>query len=485
MNKSYRIVTAAIAIASLLPLMLVHMEMWDGVLYAEGYRTNDLSYLDPMLWMGKHLTVWGLTLLQKVALLTGIPHKFFTNVLTVASILGVARETYKYLVARFSLSPESATIASWFVLAYPIWHIFITAANSDYVFYFWLFMAAVNLRGTRPVAAVLLLLVSLQFYSLFAFAIGFACTDFFMDADRANYRRKALGVILFSAVLLAGFVILNVAVNIHGAKATDNTFKIERLVSFAHFAILAGAVFAVWAVARIRWLDARQSERWLRLSLSFLALSFFAALAYWAVGRPMRFFSFGSYGSRHTILCAVPFAMAVGLGAEALLARGRTKLLRAVAALLATAAVVVLYQGYDHKVAALMYKDMMVESLRRVEEPPAGYISIAAVGYEAPRHFQKIDTNDALHMAYGKQAWQANGFWARRGHVYAEPDMHELYPAANEEDRKWVLAKDFRETAFTRYDFILENYHQEGRIWYWYNYLARDYTCFQPRLVKL
>lgn len=485
MNKSYQWITAAIITATLTPLMLVHMEMWDGTIYEMGYRLNDLSYLDPSLWMGKYITVYLWHGIHELSLLTGLPHKAFTNVITFISILGIARAAYRYLIAQFDLSKEAACIASWFVIAFPAWHVFISGANSDYVMYFWLFMEAVNLRHRHPVMATVLLIISLQFYSLFAFAIGFAGAEFFMTVKKTNYKQKFLKAFLFCAVLLAGFIVLQNLINIHGARGGDNNFKLDRLQSFVNYFIMAASLLSAWLIAKFKWLTEEQSDRAIRLLLSFLSLALFAGLAYWAIGRPMRFFAFGSYTARHTILCSIPMALAIGAFADYAIKAGHKKLLQYTTSLCITAFIVVLYQGYDHKVAALVFKDMLIESLQNVPEPESGFVSIAAKGYQAPRHFHTIDTNSAFYRAYGKAAWGGNGFWAKRGHIYDKKELKEFYRPNLETEPKWQLIMDLKGDAFTRYDFIVENYHQEGRFWYWYNYLTKDYDYFKARLVKL
>lgn len=483
-SKQYQAVTIAISFVSLAPLMLVHTEMWDGVFQDVAFSSNDLSFLDRILWMGRYITYYVWYLFQEISLATGIPHKAFTNTLSVLSIIGISRETYKYIRDRFSLTPTAACIGSWFVLAFPAWHVFISGANSDYILFTWLFMMAVNLREKKRMLALVLLCISLQFYSLFAFAIGFACVDFIMSADKHNYRKKALSVILFSATLLVGFILLKALININGANQTDNTFKLDGLQYIMYFVALSAVLLSGWTVLRFKSHDAANTERYLRLLLSFLALSFFACLAYWAIGRPMRFFSFGSYTSRHTILCCIPLAMAIGVAANYALQNRKENLVKCLSFFFVTAFIVILYQGYDHKIAAIIYKEMMIESFEAIPEPESGYISIAARGYQAPRHFQAHDTNHAMYKAYGKAAWLANGFWARRGHIYTFNDLKNLYSESLEKDLKWVFGMDVTGDKYTSYDFIVENYHQEGRFWYWLCYLYNKYDVFNARLVK-
>lgn len=456
--------------------------MWDGVIYEMGYIKHDLSYLDPILWMGKYLTFLLWSFFEKLTLLTGIPHKFFTNILTVVSLVGIFKAICTYLRDQFGIAAEAACIGGWLVLSFPAWHVFMSGANSDYVFYLWLFLLAVNLRKKHPLLALGLLVASLQFYSIFALAVGFACADFVMTADLGNWKAKALRIFFFSAALAAGFVALKLVINIHGSAGSDNTFKLDRLSSFVHFGVMAAGLLGILAAARWKMRDKSASQRIVRIGLAFLTLSFFAGLAYWAVGRPMRFFSFGSYTARHTILCTIPLALLAAGLAELGFRAGRRKLVHYGAGLLVAVSLVLLYQGYDHKIAALLFKDMMIQSFQGTPEPESGYVSIEADGYEAPRHFYILDTNMAMYKAYGKSAWMANGFWARRGFVYDRQTLVEDY--SKTKGSRWSLTEDVSGDAYTKYVFTLDNFHQEGRLWYWYNYLASDYRYFSPRLIK-
>jgi hypothetical protein len=484
MNRAVSLATALIACVALIPLLLPMGYMFDSEGHAMFFFTQDPAYLENIISHGWYVMYALFLGFNKLALTTGIPPKVFFNILGVVSILGLAREMFVYLRRRFDFTPASAMIGAWAVLAFPVWHVLMSCVFTSHAMCIWLFMLSINLWHRRSVLALPIFLVSLNLFSLFALAVGVAGVEFIMTVRRETFVPKALRSVLFGCGLVALYMVATSFINVHGHSGQYNTFNLDRLVSFLNFGVMAVIVLGLWYAAYGRKADKALAERTLRLALSFLALSFFAGLAYWAVGRPMRYLTFGSFTGRHALLTAIPFSLLMATGAECVAARWGVRVMRWVTGFILAVCVVVLYQGYDHKAAALLFKDMLVHSLRQVEEPPSGYVSIAESGYKAPRHVHQFSINMCLYRAYGRGAWMANGFWAKRGHVYSREDLVKMYDAPAR-SRKLLLAFEVAGDAFTRYDFVLENYHQEGRTWYWYNYVFNDFSPFNPRLVKL
>lgn len=481
MSRNYKLLSVLIAVVALTPILVAVGYMFDSEGHAMYFFTQDTDYLDVIMahgWYTMYSLFW---LVNEISILTGVEPKLFFNFLAVISILGIAKETYVYLQERFELSKRSACIGAWFVLAFPVWHVAIASFFVSHLICLWLFMLAVNWRKRNIVLSVLFLFSSINLFSLFPFAIGFACVEFLMDANRENYKRQAAQVIAFSLAMVVLYLILTSIVSVSGYSGKYNAISF-RFQSLLHYCILSAILGVVWLlVSRVS--ERGESERLLRVLLSFLALSFFAAFAYWAVDRPLRYLTFGSFTSRHTILTCIPFALLCGVVAEELFKRWGERITHSIAAFIMTAAIVLLYQGYDHKVAALMFKDMLTNSLKQTEAPESGYVSIEPVGYQAPRHVHNYSINMCFYKAYGRMAWMANGFWARRGFVYDKTTLEKLYDMP-EVELKLHLAHEVTGDAFTKYSFKLDDYHQEGRLWYWYYYLVNDYSSFKPQLVK-
>lgn len=483
MPKSYKLSTIFLILVALGPLMVAYGQMFDSEGHSMFFHTQDLEFLDIIWAHGWYIMYSMYIVVNKLSLVTGIEPKLFFNGVAVVSIIGLSREVYEYFRNRFDLDMIPACIGAWAVLAFPIWHVAFAAFFVAHLFCFWFFMMAVNLREKHWFLALLALLVSLNLFSLFPFAVGIACVEFIMTATKDNYLKKGIQTFVFCSCLVLWYVVLTSLVSVHGESGSYNTIDF-RFRSLLHYGILGTICTALWFGVSKLISNRDESQRLLKYLLSFLTLCFFAAFAYWAVDRPLRYFNFGSYASRHTLLTVVPYSLFIATVADLVFKRWGEKILHCVCGFILTASIVLLYQGYDHKVAALLFKDMLVYSLRKVDAPPSGYVSIAVDGFKAPRHVHNYSINMCFYRAYGRAAWMASGFWARRGFVYDEAAMRELYSISDIE-KKRLLAFDVTGEIFSKYTYRLENYCQEGRLWYWYSYLFRDYSYFSPQITKM
>lgn len=481
MSKSYKWIATALAIVVIAPILMPLDSMWDNDTFAMYFFTGDKSYFAWILDHGWYIPYAIYDALGQLYQATGIIPRTIMGIMGAIGVLGLSRETYKYLQERFQFSSTAALFGAAGVLAYPLWHLLMNSHMAIMSLLFWLFMVAVNQRSKRPLLALAVLLPSLQLFSLFSFAIGFIAADFLMKVDRDNYRKEMRNSIIYCLLFLIGYLALTSIISVNGTKQTYNVIK----PALAIWAIVEGAVaslviFGATYFLHGRSLKSEEAQRTLRILLSFVALALFAGLAYWAVGRPMRFFSFGSFGSRHAMLMCIPFAVLLAFSAETLLARFGIKPFRYFAGFILIALVVLLYQGYSHKAAALLFKDMLGYSFQQIDEPKSGYVSIVQDGYKAPRHVHQHSVNMVMFKALGKSAWMANGFWARRNHEYSLEDIKQKYPEGFDKTR--AISNDVTEYNFSKYKFSLDNYHQEGRVWYWYNYLFKDYDYFKPKM---
>ncbi|MGL1862011.1 MAG: hypothetical protein OCC46_05745 [Pseudodesulfovibrio sp.] len=481
-ERTYKIITTIIAVISLTPLMLVNSEMWDMTLAEMAYTIGDFSLIRNWLMdFGYHLKYYTYIVTDNLNNLTGIPHKFFTNTLSVISVLGIAREIFRLLIDRYSFNREIAYLGAWSVIAFPVWHTLISGAVFINIFCFWLFMISVRLWRSNKPLAVLFFIPSMQLFSVFAMSVGFIASDFILTVNRGNYKKKTITAFFFSLALLVGFEALMTLVNVHGTGGKSyNSFNLDRLRSFINYGIMAVTFLIITFGIQRTITNKEESNRLLRYMLSFLTLAFFAGLAYWAVGRPLRFFAFGSFTARHTYLTCIPFAVLIAIIADYLSRRVSQKVLAGIAGFFMVALIVLLHQGYSHKVAATVFKDMLTESFAKSEEPPSGYVAIEVIGAKPPRHVHDYSINMCLFKAYGKSAWMANGFW-RRDMDLRKESLEKLY-TLDPEKRRHRLSLNVTGDAYTKYAFHLTDYHQEGRFWYWIYHLMGYYDVFKPRL---
>jgi len=480
----YKWLAMGLALVVVAPLLMTVDSMWDNDTFAMYYHTGDRSYFSWIIEHGWYIPRLVYDYLGRLYHHTGIYPRIIMAFMSAIAVLGLTRESYVFLRERFEYSQTSALFGAAGVMAYPVWHILLASHLSITTLVFWFFMVAVNQRAKRPLLALSALFISFQLFSVFSFAIGILATDFLMTTTRSTYRRKIRDSIVYCALFLAGYIALTHLINVNGIDHNYNVIK----PSITAIVLLKGITAALLATGLIYLLHGRsfqsaEAQRDIRIILSFVALAFFAGFAYWAVGRPTRFFSFGSFGGRHTILMCIPFSVLLAFCAEKITARFSLKALHLFAALILTTLVVLLYQGYNHKAAALLFKDMLEYSFKQINEPKNGYVSIVEDGYKAPRHVHLHSINFVMYKAFGKSNWMANGFWARRGHEYSLEDLKQKYPPGC--NKKKMLAGGAHQENFTKFKFSLKNYHQEGRSWYWYNYLFKNYDTFKPKLTQI
>jgi hypothetical protein len=486
-ERRLKIITVIIAFLALVPLLLINSEMWDMVNCEIAYMVHDFTIIkDRLVELGLYMKYYTYPVVDFLNYWTGIPHKVFTNVLSVASILGIAYEVFRMLIERYGFKREVAYLGGWVIICFPVWHTLESSAVFVNIFCLWLFMIAMRLWYKNKLVALLFLVPSLQLFSLFAFSVGFIGSDFVMTVTKDNYKKKILVGFFLSLCLVIAYAVMSSLINLHGSTGNYNSFNFDRLQSFLNYGIMA-AVFLVITFAVKRYIeDEAEREIFVRHMLSFLILAFFAGMAYWAVGRPMRFFAFGSFTARHTFLTCIPFALIVAIASSLMLKRFSLRVFKYSAAFLVVALVVLLHQGYSHKVAAVIFKDMITQCFTQMEEPPSGYVVIDVIGTEPPRHVQDYAMNMVMYKAYGKAAWIVNGFWRRHlVNKNTRQVMDKLYGGYTKEICQRSICFDKVGDAYTRYAFTPEGYHQEGRFWYWWYHLISDYSAFNPKLVKV
>lgn len=475
-----RLITIVVGILALLPLLLNTAFMWDAIRMEMTFLTGDPFYIEAFL-STQFTKYYILLFLNKVCLVTGIGLKTVLNIITVVSVCGIAYETFKYLRDRLGLDVSYAYFGAWAVLTYPTWHSLASGVTFQSILCVWLFMIAVNMWRTRPLLALMFFIPSLQFFSIFAFAVGFAGAEFVLSVNKDNYKREITKMVLFGFALAALFIPIYLFGNIHSGTGSYNTFNVERLPDILEFCIYALGIFGLALASRKYMKLQNNNEHFIRCVLVLLLLAFFSAIAYWAVGRPMRFFNFGSFSTRFSYLTSVPFAVGLAVFGHYIASRWSNKARRIVGAVLLTALIVIVNQGHSHKAAAVIFKEMLIQSLQAIDEPPSGYVAVHAVDYEPPRHVHMGAINVSFYKAYGKRAWMVNGFW-RRGRTWDKASLAELYGPPSPYTRKRGYVDEVTGTAFSHYRFHLDGYHQEGRFWYLWYYLTDNYDAFKPRL---
>lgn len=474
-------VTTLLCVLCVAPIMFSLTELWDTCAVALAVQRNDFQVIEHYLEYGWYVPYWAYIFLNKIQILTGIPYKLFLNILMAASVIGLAREVGWYVRHRLGFEREYAQIAFWSAIAFPVWHVLISTAVFINIVCMWFFMLAVRYWYSNKPVSVLFFLLSIQLFSVFPMAIGFIACDFLLTATRTDWVRKSVRGFGLSLAVLVGYVGLTSAISVHGNTGSYNVVTMDNMLKYLPLLVeYCAVIIAIGFAMSFKVADSGEREKLIRVVIGITALLFFAILPYNAVGRPMRYFAFGSFTARHTMLSAIPLAMLLAVVIRYIGRNFSRKIATGVAIFILTAQVVILHQGYSHKAAALVFKDMLTDSFMAGEAPPSGYVAIQAVGYEPPRHVNSSAIDVCLAKAYGRSAWMANGFWRRKRSV--EPEwMKKLY----QDTMGYPLCVDVTGEAYTKYTFTLTDYHQEGRFWYWYFYLAHQYSSFKPELKKV
>ncbi|QJB58049.1 hypothetical protein [Pseudodesulfovibrio sp. zrk46] len=480
-RKYWILGTISLALLSLSPLLLPQFDTWDFAVTEMGFLRHDYSYF--INFKTCHQVRYLILLaLDKLSLL-GFSPKIVMNVLSIACILGIAHQTFIFLKERYNLSWESSLVGAWGIIAFPVWHTLVSGAMFSYVLFLFLFMCAVNQWWKKNyIIAGILLISSLSYYSLFAFSVGFAASEFLLTVNKDNWQKKFVHTTLFSAALLISYIILEKNVNIHELSGTYNTFVWDNAFAFGYYGVASIVITAAAYLISKKIPAGKLKENYVRYTLSFLTLGLFAVLAYWAVGKNMRYFQFGSYGARHTFLTCIPFALLLAIGRETLIKLWDSKKTNSIVIFLMLTLVILLHQGYSHKAAELVYRDIIAVEMSKQAEPDSGYVAISPVGFKPPRHIHSTGLARALYRVYGKTAWMLNDPW-RRSFVPTPENMQKLYAKMKEgRGPQNTLSDQVSGDAYTKYELHLTDYYQEGRFWYWWYYMTQNYDAFSPKL---
>lgn len=481
-KRPYYWLTLAVSVISLLPLLLVRMETWDFVRIEMGFIRQD-PFQFQVFKDHHYLRYLLLVATNELSLFTGLPAKLITNALAVLSVLGIARESFVLLRNKFDFSFLPAMAGAWVVLAFPAWHTLVSGAVLSYALFLWIFLASINLWDKkRRIIATGLFLISLAYYSIFAMVVGFACCQTILTINTSNARDKLIRTFLFCLGMFLWFIVVYAFGDIR-THDEENAFSLHRLHSFINFGAMAAIVGAGSFLLSRTVTNAEERAVFTRRILCLLTLAFFAGLAYWAVGKPLRFFAFGSYTARHTFLTCIPLGLGMAIAVDLALRKLNGRIVAYAITFVLAVMLVLQHQGLSHKAAELIYREIITQEFKKISPPPSGYVAIFPVGFTQPRHVHKLGLAMSLYRAYGKTAWMLNDPFMR-DLTPTEENMIAMYKDYSRDEMKKNMADEVTGDAYTKFELHLENYYQEGRFWYWWYYAIGDYTAFNPRLVK-
>ena len=213
----------------------------------------------------------------------------------------MAREVGWYVRHRLGFESEYAQIAFWSAIAFPVWHVLISSAVFSYIASMWFFMLSVRYWYSSKPVSVFFFLLSMQLFSVFSMAVGFIACDYLLTATRANWLRKGVRGFGLSLAVLAGYVVFTSVISVNGSTGTYNVVSMDKVLKYGPLLVVyCAAIIAIGYAMSFKEADSGEREKLIRVVIGITALLFFAVLPYNAVGRPMRYFAFGSFtGSAH------------------------------------------------------------------------------------------------------------------------------------------------------------------------------------------
>jgi len=481
-RKVYLVLLVIAGFFALLPILLAYQDIWDGMHVYEAVKLQNMAELKTWFFESRWTLQYYLYLatyyLQNI---TGVSYKIWTNILTCFVLVGICLETKRIFCEELRGETEFALLAVLVVLVFPPWATLMSSVLAFHITCVWLFLFSLRLYRQHKLFAVIPFVLSLSLNSVFAFAVGYALFDGMMTVDRESARSKLLRIALFSTCLLGLFVYYRTVFAPYGEYLGYNSYS-PRWSSFLNYGVVVVLVailgYCLYRVGKLYG----AGKQMVRQLGGCLILLFFAGLAYWYVGKPIKVEGTNSFTPRQAYLAAVPISMLIGIVAQyGSKAIGR-KITYGIVGLILTVSFCYQFAAYQQKYTQLLFENMFISLLEEGEEPLSGVVRID-VDYDlVPKYHRDFATTaDWLFLeAYGRRDWSTVVRTKGKGRDISSSELQMLAQRAI--DRQGLAPKDVHETVM---DYSLDGFRPFGNPLYYYYYFAKDYERFNPRLSTL
>lgn len=404
-EKRLQVLIVVAAAFCFVPLLFFMQDIWDGKHIGYALRTGDDDWLwhllIPTRWTLQYYLFLGIEFIQNTF---GIYYKVVTNVLSCLSLAGICVEIARIMDEELGLEREYRLLAVLAFLVLPPWATLMASMLFFHISCVWAFLLAVRWRRSAPVPAVLLLVYSLALNSVFAFAVGYALFLAILTVDQGNWRKVGLRTFLFSAVLLAAFVLYRHFFPPFGSVVGYNSFnlRVSALYNYAGlFAILLGGAWLL-----MRGTDADRLRE-LRIVAACCALVFFAGFAYTYVGKPIKLEGTNSFTPRQTFLVAVPTAMLMGVMVRLCARRMGRRVAYGLAGAVLLLSFCYQFSAFQQKYAQLYFENAVAELFRAKEPPRPGIVIFETDRDQVPKYLRDFSSvADYIPFeAYGEKQW--------------------------------------------------------------------------------
>jgi len=481
MNRNEIILKYCLYIACffvLAPILFTLQDIWDGRVVFAAFHAEDMTILKK--WFTQYR--WDLQYYMYLSFdwmqnLTGLSYKLWANIVSCASLLGIAFEVNRLMRDELKLEREYCLLGVLTILVFPPWATLMSSVLTFHISCIWAFLLAVRFRNSFPIIALPLFVYSLSLHSIFAFAVGYAVFNGVMTVDKSNWKMVGRHVVLISLGLVTIFAAYRHFFPPLGLHASYNGFN-PRWIGFLNYAVIAMSVAAFTRFVLARNESQEERQVLYRRVLACLILLFFAGLAYWYVGRPIKVEGTNSFTPRHAYLTSIPMAMLVALLSQ----YGARRLGKKIAYTLVGAVLLLsfFYQfaAFQQKYTQLLYEDILLMKMKDIETPAPGIIYIDSKRKQTPKYIRDFcGLKWAFVERFGQDVWHIKVCTDKPGCTI--PDVEKKKVGQYLVETSGTKASDLK---VTRLVLLLDNFDAFGNPLYYYYYYSKDYERFNPRL---
>lgn len=469
------------AIFALVPILIAYQDIWDGRHAYEAINLPDLEKLQAWLlgmrWTLQYYMYRVFWVLQDYI---GIPYKIPSNILAFASVIGISVETFRLLREELKIEKEFSLLAVLAVLVCPPWATLTCSVLSFHISCVWAFMLAVRFRETHPFWAGVLFIYSLSLNSIFAFAVGYAIFNALLVINARNWKSVIIRVLVFGLLLTVAFGLYRHYFPPYGDPGAENYNSFNPRYSGVLNNLLISACVLVFSfVFYARKEDAEGRSLLFRRVGGCLVLLFFAGLAYWYVGKPIKVEGTNSFTPRQAYLTVIPMAMLIAVMVQYGKKRFGAKIAYGVVGALLLVSFIYQFVAYQQKFVHMYYENILIDTLSKMERPEPGIIQIMGEKKETPKEFQDSPGagDQILLQAFGEKRWVSN--LCMENDDCDALDWDKTNAQVSLVERHGIPAEALR---LTKMRFTMDNFDAFGNPLYYYYYFTNDFKRMNPRL---
>lgn len=407
---------ALCALIALFPLWIMPTDFWDGEIVDFAFRRDDFEGL--RLWFFEsrwNLQYYLYESIRAIGKLTGISHRVLIPAIACLAVVGVAVEVERLGRSMLRLQGRGPFLAAIFALLFPAWHVLTSSALLMHILCVWWALLGYRLSKSRfAIGGLLLAAASLQLNSNFMFLVGLVFADYlsgrFLRRDDGPTIRRC---VVWTVALVGAFLILKLGFPPYGQYAAYNRPRLSftLLVDFGRYLAVCLppllVLLALFLAAHRLGTTEKRDLLW-RIGI-LLGLFSAAVLPYVAVGKPAHPEHWNEWTHRNALLLVVFGSLTFATLAHVFEQRSfgslpRSRLLGTMVALCAISSGVLLYRGYQFKVAQASYFDSLGVALQKMGEPRPGGVRLV-LDEPSPMVARDYELNSLFEKTFGRAAW--------------------------------------------------------------------------------